>query len=90
MLAFSKKPEPHVLTDDIKKKVVEFYNEISRTSPNNKETLLIGDQHTPVKYLEQTLATCFINFKEKFPDLNISQTSFEHFRPKNVKLRGLL
>ena len=79
----------YVLTDEIKTKVGQYYNNISRTSPNTKDVVLVGGVLTPIKYLEQTLSTCFNNFKKEFPLINIGQTGFEQLRPKNIKLLSL-
>jgi hypothetical protein len=77
-----------VLTQSVKEKIVIFYNEQSRNSPNSKEMILVDGQRTAVKFLEHPLSKLFKRFKSENPEIKISQSSFERMRPKNIKLRS--
>ena len=77
---------PFVLTADTKKKILNFFYEHSRNSPNAKEMILIDGNRTAVKYLEYSLSILYSKFTKALPDMKISQSSFEKVRPKNIKL----
>ena len=74
----NKKRASYVVTEAVKDTVKEFFKDISRTSTNKKETVLVNGQRTPVKFLEQTLSTCYAIFKETFPTVKIGEISFEN------------
>ena len=77
---------PFVLTSDAKERIVNFFYEHSRNSPNAKEMILINGNRTAVKYLEYSLSILYSKFTKAFPEMKISQSSFEKVRPKNIKL----
>ena len=83
------------LTDEIKKKVIDFYlsSEISRTFPGKKDTISV--KHPDKKraniqkqLLLYTLEEIHDMFRAKNPDLPIGLTSFKSLRPKQCVFSG--
>ena len=77
---------PFVLLEEVKSVVIDFYNNLARESPHKKASVLINKTRTQVRYLENSLATCFKKFKDAYPNIRLSQSAFESVRPKNIKL----
>lgn len=84
--SMKKDRKPFILTGDAKEKILNFFYEHSRNSPNATEMPLINGNRTAVKYLEYSLSILYSKFTKAFPDMKISQSSFEKVRPKNIKL----
>ena len=68
--------------------MVDFYNNLARESPHKKASVLINKTRTQIRYLENSLATCFKQFKDAYPNIRLSQSAFESVRPKNIKLHS--
>ena len=66
-----KRRDSFVLSNSVKTKILLFYNEEARISPNAKEMILVSGKRTAVKYLEQTLSSLFKKFKEENPNITI-------------------
>ena len=72
----------HVLNEETQQLIIKYFNETARECPNKKETVLVNGTKVAIKYLESTLTVYYNKFKEKYPELKISQRSFEKVRPK--------
>ncbi|CAG2251770.1 MAO [Mytilus edulis] len=84
----SRKTRSDALSEDIKRKIYEYWISPDNSPPTANKNDIKRERLGPKVYtshmkhvLEKTQTEVYISFKEKYPDLNISQRLFERLKP---------
>ncbi|CAH0560627.1 unnamed protein product [Brassicogethes aeneus] len=83
----------NAITDEVKKKVQAFYetDDISRASPNRKDTMSIKDSqsgertHVAKRHMTMAVAEAYSLFVTDNPDVNLGKSKFFEYRPLHVR-----
>ena len=83
-------PRKDRISEDVKRKVIEFWTTHSSVSSNRRNTIQIKDQETrakiehPKHFIDITQSELFQTYKQEFSNVKICQTMFESLRPSFV------